>query len=163
MKTPLQIALTIIEHIKQEEVLMACKSFSELHDHCDANVLGCVEEDFEALGTDFVAETKYYQLLQEAQDLVDSWLRVKDKTYFSLEVAVAMEAQNPIENAATVADLQDAIHDLKVLRLDHLRELHDEAQKAINSLGACNSTVRFVEARSGVAGTFVKLGLKFHT
>ncbi len=60
---------SIIAEIKNNEVLMACKSFVELHEHCDANTLGCSEELLEAEGME-----KALDILNAAQSDVNLWL-----------------------------------------------------------------------------------------
>jgi hypothetical protein len=65
------VAATIIAEIKTDEVLMACKNFVELHEHCDANMLGCSEELLEAVGTE-----RALVILNAAQNEVNLWLIV---------------------------------------------------------------------------------------
>ncbi|MCH8540850.1 MAG: hypothetical protein LAT58_08790 [Opitutales bacterium] len=63
------IAASIIAEIKKDEALLACKNFAELHEHCDANTLGCQEELFETEKTE-----KALELLNAAQNEVNLWL-----------------------------------------------------------------------------------------
>jgi hypothetical protein len=39
-----EVAASIIAEIEGDETLLDCGHFSELHDHCDANMLGCSSE-----------------------------------------------------------------------------------------------------------------------
>jgi hypothetical protein len=52
---------------------MTCKSFSELHDICDANMLGCSEEVLKSsdMGTSI-------HILNEAQNLVEKWSKTQN-------------------------------------------------------------------------------------
>lgn len=63
------VAATIIEEIKSDKTLLACKSFVELHDHCDANCLGCQEALLEELGMQGALP-----ILNAAQHEVNLWL-----------------------------------------------------------------------------------------
>jgi hypothetical protein len=63
------IANSIIAEIKKDEVLMACKSFSELHDYCDANCLGCSEELLDVMSLE-----EAIPILNAAQNEVNLWL-----------------------------------------------------------------------------------------
>jgi len=63
------VAASILEDIKKDPVLLACKSFVELHEHCDANTLGCQEELFEAVGLQ-----NALPILNDAQHEVNLWL-----------------------------------------------------------------------------------------
>ena len=58
-----------IEAIRTEPVLMACKSFPELHEHCDANTLGCQEELLDVYDL-----KNALPILNAAQDEVNLWL-----------------------------------------------------------------------------------------
>lgn len=64
---------TIIADIRKDPTLLACKSFPELHDHCDANCLGCQEALVDELGI-------YWALpiLNDAQHKVSLWLVCRD-------------------------------------------------------------------------------------
>ena len=63
------ITKTIVEEIKKDPVLLACKSFVELHEHCDANTLGRQEALFDELGT-----KRAIPILNDAQHEVSLWL-----------------------------------------------------------------------------------------
>lgn len=67
--TATELADTMIVEIKKRPDLRGCRSFSELHDHCDANVLG----GSEALLEKFPLETTV-KLLNEAYTIVDDYL-----------------------------------------------------------------------------------------
>lgn len=60
---------SIIAEIRNDPVLLVCKSFSELHEHCDANTLGCQEALFEELGLE-----NALPILNAAQSEVNLWL-----------------------------------------------------------------------------------------
>ena len=68
-----QLSDSIIQEIKKDSKLMTCKSFSELHDFCDANMLGCSAEVLNSpdMGTSI-------HTLNEAQNLVDEWIKTKN-------------------------------------------------------------------------------------
>jgi hypothetical protein len=68
------VANSIIAEIKKDEVLMACKSFSELHDYCDANCLGCSEELLDVFEFE-----RAIKLLNAAQTEVHRWLSVQNR------------------------------------------------------------------------------------
>ena len=63
------VTASIIAEIKNDDVLVACKNFAELHDHCDANMLGCSEELLETEGTE-----RALAILNPAQNEVNLWL-----------------------------------------------------------------------------------------
>lgn len=67
--TAQEVADSIIADIQNRPELAACKTFSELHDHCDANVLG----DSEAL-LDKLPHEAAIALLNQAQEIVNKWL-----------------------------------------------------------------------------------------
>lgn len=79
-----EIAKTIIAEILHEPVLLACRSFSELHDHVDANTLGTQEAYIEECGwtgkddaKDEAALAASTDVLNAAQDIVGHWLRTR--------------------------------------------------------------------------------------
>lgn len=61
--TAQHLAHTILAAVLADPALAACTSFAELHDHIDANTLGDQE-----------AHSGNLELLNEAQDLVTTWL-----------------------------------------------------------------------------------------
>jgi len=63
------VASSIITDIKSCKILKVCKNFKMLHDHCDANVLGCSEELLDAMDTE-----KAIDILNAAQSEVNLWL-----------------------------------------------------------------------------------------
>jgi len=63
------VALSIIEDIQKDPTLLACKRFPELHDHCDANCLGCQEKMVDKIGLH-----RALPILKDAQHEVDLWL-----------------------------------------------------------------------------------------
>lgn len=66
-------AQDIKDAVLEDEDLIACTSFSQLHDHCDANCLGgCCDDDhpLNDLKWDEMVE-----VLNEVQSRVDAWLR----------------------------------------------------------------------------------------
>lgn len=66
----MKLAESIKEEIKIDPELMACTSFEELHEHCDANMLGDLPS---CLNTD-----KEFRLMNAAIGIVDQWLSTKD-------------------------------------------------------------------------------------
>ena len=71
-----QLALYIAaikREILQDTVLSDCKTFAQLHDYCDANMLGfeCLPEYVE--GTDMTERTMDFA--NQAQTAIDQWLR----------------------------------------------------------------------------------------
>ena len=66
------LAASIVAEIAGDEQLMVCRTFAELHDHCDANVLGDSEL---VLGFREGLENNI-ALLNEAQSLVNDWLQI---------------------------------------------------------------------------------------
>lgn len=77
MRTPQQIADAIITEISRDEMLLKCKTFSELHDYCDANTLGGTDEEMTELPEGSLEE--YIDTLNDAQCLVDLWLGARDQ------------------------------------------------------------------------------------
>jgi hypothetical protein len=63
------VTFTIIQDIKKNPALLACKSFPELHDHCDANSLGCIEEMFKEIGV-----KRALPIFNDAQYEITLWL-----------------------------------------------------------------------------------------
>ena len=79
-----RIAKTIIPEILAEPVLLACRTFSELHEHVDANVLGEQEQYLEECGwtgkddaKDEAALIATTDVLNNAQAIVDAFLRTR--------------------------------------------------------------------------------------
>lgn len=62
-----------VDSIKTEilanPVLAACTSFTQLHDHCDANMLGDIE------GRHFDSIEDMINFANEGMHIVDAWLR----------------------------------------------------------------------------------------
>ena len=94
-KSPESVAQTMIDEIAQSEALSSCQSFSELHDHCDANMLGCSEELYEELGLEESCD-----ILNAAQEIVDHSLPLMVKaTWFHLKSdAKPSKATYPIQS-----------------------------------------------------------------
>lgn len=67
------VARTMIDQITAlpRGPLECCRSFAELHDHCDANCLGGGELLHHWLG-----QEECLKVLNEAQEVVDEWLKV---------------------------------------------------------------------------------------
>ena len=57
--------------ITMDTVLSDCKTFSELHDHCDANALG------EEYLPDFEDSESMIDFANKGMDAVDAWIRAK--------------------------------------------------------------------------------------
>jgi hypothetical protein len=79
-----EIARTIIAEIEARPDLLAARSFTELHDRCDANCLGEQEAFLDACGWTGTDDAKDQQALEastdvlnRAQDIVDRWLRTR--------------------------------------------------------------------------------------
>lgn len=73
------LADSIIADIVDPEAgdeLRDSKSFSELHDYCDANMLGKTAEVFNALGG--AANQAALDTINAAQNIVDAWLRARN-------------------------------------------------------------------------------------
>jgi hypothetical protein len=73
----------LVEIIKDEiqddpKIPKGCRTFSALHDYCDANCLGGMDE-FPDMDTDEKAQEAYWnevqRFLDAVQDAVDTWLR----------------------------------------------------------------------------------------
>lgn len=111
MKTSYDIAISIILEIEEHGVLRGCKSFSELHDHCDANALGCQGEEWSHYAEH--DQEAIMERLNEAQNMVDFWIHVKDNDYFNLKLVDRVRNSSPFEIASEIADLTSAIHDFK--------------------------------------------------
>ena len=68
--TELDIYIAAIKsEILEDNVLANCKTFSELHNHCDANMLG-----FESM-PEFDDDEKMIDFANAGMDVVDAWLR----------------------------------------------------------------------------------------
>jgi hypothetical protein len=67
--TPEEVAETILADIRQDEQLAACKTFAELGDHCDHNMLGCSALLLETFGME-----KTIEILNAAQEIVTAAL-----------------------------------------------------------------------------------------
>ena len=63
------VVATMKSEINADEDLRSCKSFSELHDHCDANLLGGAELLANLLGMERAVD-----VMNAAMDEVSSWL-----------------------------------------------------------------------------------------
>jgi hypothetical protein len=81
-----EIAKTIIADIlaSEDERIQRAASFRELHDYCDANVLGDQEKAFEEAGgtgesdeADAAAHAAMDEVLERAQTIVDHWLKTR--------------------------------------------------------------------------------------
>ena len=59
----------IKKEILEDTVLADCKTFSELHDYCDANMLG-----FESM-PEFDTDEQMIDFANAGMDIVDAWLR----------------------------------------------------------------------------------------
>lgn len=77
-----EIAKTIATQVADDPVLRAARSFSELHDYCDANCLGEQEASLDSCGwtgnddaKDEAALIASTDILNNAQTIVDYWLR----------------------------------------------------------------------------------------
>jgi hypothetical protein len=57
------------KEILADPVLAACKTFAELHDYCDANVLGDIEDRHFACTNDMI------DFANEGMDVIDAWLQ----------------------------------------------------------------------------------------
>jgi hypothetical protein len=64
-----EVAASIIAEIKEDETLLGCGSFSELDDHCDANMLGCSADLLYMMSCNDAID-----ILNPAQDMVNEWL-----------------------------------------------------------------------------------------
>jgi len=71
--TPEEVAETILADIRQDEQLAACTTFEQLHDHCDANMLGCSALLLETFGME-----KATDILNAAQEIVTAALPITD-------------------------------------------------------------------------------------
>jgi hypothetical protein len=60
---------SIKSEILADPVLAACTSFSQLHDYCDANVLGDIEE------RNFDTTEDMISFANEGMDIIDAWLK----------------------------------------------------------------------------------------
>jgi hypothetical protein len=63
----------IKKEILEDTVLADCKTFSELHDHCDANMLG-----FESM-PEFDDDEKMIDFANAGMNAIDAWLRKGSK------------------------------------------------------------------------------------
>lgn len=71
---PQEVADSILDEIAGHPNLAACTSFSELHDHCDANCLGMCEGLL-----DVCPEPLAISIIGQAQDIVDAALPIAPK------------------------------------------------------------------------------------
>lgn len=79
--TPQQVADSIIAEIKTRPELMLCSTFSELHDHCDANCLGISESLLEIMPLSDAID-----ILNPAQEIVNDFLFSRsDYTVFCID------------------------------------------------------------------------------
>ncbi len=67
-----QLAKSIIEDIRADEVLLNCVSFSELHNYCDANMLGLTNEVCDQ-HEDF---SEAINIINRAQNLVNRYMEI---------------------------------------------------------------------------------------
>ncbi len=81
-----EIAKTIATQVADNPVLRAVRRFADLHDHCDANCLGEQEAFLDSCGwtghddaTDQAALAASTEVLNDAQDIVDYWLRTRQE------------------------------------------------------------------------------------
>ena len=73
-KEPLAIYVAAIKkEILEDTVLADCKTFAELHDHCDANMLG-----FESM-PEFDTDEQMIDFANAGMNVVDAWLRKGSK------------------------------------------------------------------------------------
>lgn len=86
------VAISIIEEIQQDPVLLACKRFTELHDHCDGNTLGCQEKLFNEIGPH-----RALPILNDAQHEVDLWLVANSIKDFPERDSVDMDVESHSE------------------------------------------------------------------
>lgn len=86
------VAINIIEEIQQNPVLLACKSFVELHEHCDANTLGCREKLFDEIGMN-----RALPILNDAQHEVALWLVANSIEDFPERCSVDMDVESHSE------------------------------------------------------------------
>jgi hypothetical protein len=84
-----EVARTIIADIlaSGDQRVLNALSFSELHDYCDANLLGNQEEVLTECGwtgendeIDGAALTRSAEILDRAQMIVDYWLKTRSRT-----------------------------------------------------------------------------------
>lgn len=127
MRTSIELIRAIINEINQDKVLPLCKSFSALHDHCDANMLGDfgLEDtnngliDIEALN-DVQNRVGFYLGLEEQDRIV--WLNQLDNPYFNDALIWRMQGlaltNEATQIASEIADLNNAIHQLKTRVLE---------------------------------------------
>lgn len=71
--TPAFVAGTMLAEIVRYPRLAACRTFSELHDHCDANCLGCAEEMLDAMPMSDAID-----ILNAAQGIVEATLKASN-------------------------------------------------------------------------------------
>ena len=67
-----RLAESIKKEIKADSELLACTSFEELHEHCDANMLGNLPH--------IVDIDKDFRLANAAIEIVDEWLSTNATT-----------------------------------------------------------------------------------
>lgn len=72
--TPHEIAESIIAEIRKDPKLRTCRSFEELHDHCDADMLGDSQKLLDILSLENAVE-----ILDAAQNIVSDHLERGDR------------------------------------------------------------------------------------
>ena len=83
---------TILEDIKKDQNLLACKSFAELHVHCDANTLGYQEELLSDIGN-----RRAIPILKDAQHEVSLWLVANSIKDFPNAISVDLDVESHSE------------------------------------------------------------------
>jgi hypothetical protein len=117
--TPQQLAESIKTHIRQrvtEGVIPSTvKSFAELHDYCDANVLGDTEALFEQIVTESSSDKEHDRKLatlsaitDPAMEIVDAWIKVGGARQVTMAGYVVVNGK-PLA-AGVVCRCHDAVH-----------------------------------------------------
>jgi hypothetical protein len=65
---------TIADEIRAEKFDATCRSFAELHDECDANVLGG-----QTLVHNWLNQDQSHRIINTAQHAIDRWLKLDDE------------------------------------------------------------------------------------
>lgn len=86
------VAETIIADIRKNPTLLACTHFSELHDHCDGNCLGCQEALVEEIGLHWALP-----ILNDAQHEVTLWLVANSIKDFPQRCSTDMDIESHSE------------------------------------------------------------------
>ncbi len=82
----------IIEDIKRDPVLRACKSFAELQEHCDINTLGYQEELLSDIGI-----KRAMPIINDARHEVSLWLAAESIKDFPECCSVDMDVESHSE------------------------------------------------------------------